>query len=61
MFDPFDPWLYEICFPGAVSGMAEVSCPGCGVVLTVAVADPMGRQTYRCTECNSEFTVNWGK
>jgi uncharacterized C2H2 Zn-finger protein len=60
MFDPLDPWLYEICFPGAVSGEAEVNCPKCGVVLTVPVDDPMGSQTYRCGSCDTVFTVNWG-
>jgi transposase-like protein len=60
MFDPFDPWIYEICFPGAVSGETEVTCPHCGTLLTVPVDDPMGRQTYRCAECGKKFSVDWG-
>ena len=59
MFDPLDPWLYELCFPGAVSGEAEVNCPKCGVMLTVSVDDPMRSQTYRCGSCNTVFKVNW--
>lgn len=60
MLDPLDPWTYELCFPGAVSGEAEVSCPGCAALLTVAVDDPMGSQTYCCPECQVVFKVNWG-
>ena len=60
MFDPSDPWLYELCFPGAVSGEAEVTCPACGALLTVAVDDPMGSQTYQCAKCEVVFRVNWG-
>ncbi len=61
VFDPLDPWLYELCFPGAVSGEAEVSCPACGILLTVAVDDPMGSQTYCCSECATTFIVNWAE
>lgn len=61
MFDPFDPWMYEICFPGAISGEAEVACPHCGTALTVAVNDPMGSQTYHCSQCDTVFKVNWGQ
>ena len=60
MFDPLDPWLYELCFPNAVSGEAEVTCPRCGRLLTVPVDDPMGSQTYTCPECSSAFKVDWG-
>lgn len=60
MFDPSDPWVYELCFPGAISGEAEVNCPQCSALLTVAVDDPMGSQTYRCSECQTVFKVNWG-
>lgn len=60
MLDPLDPWIYEICFPGAISGDAEMACPHCGVLLTLAVDDPMGSQTYRCSECQTAFKVNWG-
>ena len=48
MFDPLDPWIYEVCFPGAISGETEVTCPKCGEVVTAPVDDPMGSQTYRC-------------
>ena len=61
MFDPMDPWMYEICCPGAISGEAEVDCPQCGTTLTVAVDDPMGSQTYRCSQCETVFKVNWGQ
>jgi len=61
MFDPFDPWVYEVCFPGAVSGEAEVKCPECGAVLTVAVNDPMAIQTLRCSQCQTAFIVNWAE
>lgn len=60
MLDPSDPWLYELCFPGAITGEAEVSCPNCNAQLTVEVADPMGSQTYQCSECEVVFKVNWG-
>jgi hypothetical protein len=60
MLDPSDPWLYELCFPGAISGEAEVTCPACGALLTVAVEDPMGSQTYQCSYCKAVFKVNWG-
>jgi hypothetical protein len=61
MFDPLDPWLYELCFPGAVFGETEITCPHCDVLLTVAVDDPMGSQNYTCCECNTVFRINWGK
>jgi len=61
MFDPSDLWIYEICFPGAISGEAEVACPQCGAVLTVAVADPTGSQKYCCSECQTVFKVNWSE
>ena len=61
MFDPFDPWIYEICFPGAISRETEVDCPHCGTTLTVAVDDPMGSQKYRCSQCQTVFKVNWGQ
>ena len=61
MFDPMDPWMYEICFPGAISGEAEVGCPECSTVLTVAGDDPIGSQTYRCSQCETVFKVNWGQ
>jgi len=52
--------VYELCFPGAISGEAEVNCPHCSALLTVPVDDPMGSQTYRCSECQTVFKVNWG-
>lgn len=61
MLDPLDPWIYELCFPGAVSGEAEVACPHCEASLTVSVDDPMGSQTYTCCECGTVFRVNWGE
>jgi hypothetical protein len=61
MLDPMDPWVYELCFPGAISGEAEVACPACDALLTVAVDDPMGSQTYQCPECGVGFKVNWGE
>jgi DNA-directed RNA polymerase subunit RPC12/RpoP len=60
MFDPSDPWLYELCFPGAISGETEISCPACSAVLTVTVDDPLGSQSYQCPECEARFRVNWG-
>jgi hypothetical protein len=57
VFNPLDPWLYELCFPSAVSGEAEVSCPACGALLTVAVDDPIGSQTYCCSGCKTAFVV----
>jgi hypothetical protein len=61
MLDPSDPWLYELCFPGAVTGAAEVACPHCGVLLSVPVDDPMDSQTYTCCRCQTAFRVNWGE
>jgi len=60
ILDPLDPWIYELCFPGAISGEAEVTCPHCGTMLTVSVDDPTASQTYNCCECNTVFKVNWG-
>jgi hypothetical protein len=59
MLDPLAPCLYELRFPGAVSGEAEVTCPQCGRLLTVPVDDPMGSHTCRCSECSTLFKVNW--
>ena len=60
MLDPDDPLLYELCFPGAISGEAEVHCPHCDALLTVPVEDPMGKERYRCATCGQPFVVNWG-
>lgn len=60
---PFSDILstYELCFPGAVTGSAEVQCPHCGEVLTAPVDDPMGVEIFRCCECDAFFSVNWGR
>lgn len=60
MLDPLDPWTYEICFPGGITGEAEVRCPHCQSLLTVPVRDPTAEERYRCPECSSSFTVDWG-
>lgn len=60
MLDPHDPWLYELCFPGAISGETEVSCPHCNTLLTISVDDPTGSQEYRCSSCGQAFVVNFG-
>lgn len=60
MLEPDDPWLYELCFPGAITGETEVSCPHCGACLTVAVEDPMGVLSVCCSQCGREFTVDLG-
>jgi DNA-directed RNA polymerase subunit RPC12/RpoP len=59
MFD--DLLMYEICFPGAITGQTEVNCPYCSELLTVAVDDPMGEQAYQCSGCTGSFEVNWGE
>ena len=33
--------------------------PACNAQLTVEAADPMGSQTYQCSECEVVFKVNW--
>ena len=43
---------YELCFPGAVTGSTEINCPHCGELLTVPVNDPMGQESYQCSECS---------
>ena len=53
--------MYELCFPGAVTGETEVECPYCQELLTVAVNDPMGEEVYQCAECAGTFEVNWGE
>ena len=60
--DMFDDFLaYEICFPGAITGQTEVNCPYCSELLTVPVNDPMGLESYQCSECNGSFEVDWGE
>ena len=58
MFDDF--LMYEICFPGAMTGETEVNCPYCNELLTVPVSDPMGDEAYQCCECDGSFEVDWG-
>ena len=53
--------MYEICFPGAMTGATEIDCPHCNNLLTVPVNDPMGEESYQCCECGGEFEVNWGE
>jgi len=60
VLDRQDPWVYELCFPGAISGEAEVRCPHCNALLTVPVEDPMGTERYQCATCGKAFVVNWG-
>ena len=52
---------YELCFPGPVTGETEVECPYCQELLTLAVADPMGEESYQCCECAGTFEVDWGE
>ena len=53
--------MYELCFPGAITGEAEVNCPHCGELLTVRVHDPMGEEAYVCCQCTRTFEVDWGQ
>ena len=47
--DLFDDFLmYELCFPGAITGETDIDCPYCSQLLTVPVEDPMGQQDYQC-------------
>jgi hypothetical protein len=59
MLDPLDPLMFELCFPGSMTGETEVTCPACSTLLTVPVDDPLGSQTYRCCQCQTVFVVNW--
>ena len=52
---------YELCFPVAVAGSTEVECPHCEEFLTVPVDDPMGQDTFQCSECGGNFDVDWGE
>ena len=49
------------CHRGAVTGETEVECPYCQELLTVAVNDPMGEESYQCCECEGTFEVDWGE
>ncbi len=61
MFDPDDLITYEFCFPAAITGSTEINCPHCGELLTVRVNDPMGEESYQCSECSGAFEVDWGE
>jgi len=53
--------MYELCFPGAITGETEFDCPYCGTQLTVTVEDPMGEASFQCCECTGVFEVDFGK
>ena len=53
--------MYELCFPGAITGETEVDCLYCGTQLTVTVEDPMGEASFQCCECTGVFEVDFGK
>ncbi len=60
--DEIDPvMMYELCFPGAVTGETEVTCPHCNELLTMQVDDPMGIYDLQCYECNGAFTIDLGE
>lgn len=61
MLDPDDPMLYELLFPGAITGETEVTCPHCNALLTVPVDDPMGTAEFRCSNCGHTFSVSFGE
>jgi DNA-directed RNA polymerase subunit RPC12/RpoP len=61
MLDPDDLINYELCFPGAATGEAEINCPHCSELVTVPVDDPMGDQSYQCSKCGGAFDVVWGE
>ena len=42
--------MYQLCFPGALTGETEVECPYCQTLLTVTVADSMGEELYECRD-----------
>lgn len=57
--DEIDPiTMYELCFPGAVTGSTEITCPHCDELLTMDVGDPMGTYELSCCQCGGEFTVD---
>lgn len=60
MFDLNDVITYELCFPGAITGEAEINCPYCSEWITVPVDDPMGLESYQCNACQDVFDVDWG-
>ena len=56
-----DFMMYEICFPGAITGQTEVTCPYCETLLTVSVADHMGVERFACGECTVNIELAFGK
>jgi hypothetical protein len=59
MLDPFDPLIYELCFPGSLTGETEIACPHCRTLLTVPVNDSTGEESYQCCKCQKGFVVDW--
>lgn len=65
--DELDPLeSFELCFPGAVTGVTEICCPHCDTLSTLSVEDPMGAYSCRCDQCGKQFvadlstgTVHW--
>jgi len=43
------------------TGSTGVECPHCGELLTVPVDDPIGEESFQCSECSGVFDVNWGE
>ena len=46
MLDPEDLVTYELCFPGAITGEAEVECPYCLELFTLRRQDPPRRWAW---------------
>ena len=53
--------MYELCFPGAITGETEVDCPYCGTQLPVTVEDPMVEACFQCCECAGVFDGDFGE
>ncbi len=53
--------IYELCYPGAVTGQTEMYCPYCETELTVEVADPMGVDQFQCAQCEGLFEIDFGQ
>ena len=57
--DDIDPiTMYELCFPGSVTGSTEIACPHCETLLTLKVDDPTGIYEVRCCDCSGTFEIN---
>jgi DNA-directed RNA polymerase subunit RPC12/RpoP len=54
-----EPLIYELCFPGSLTGEKEIDCPHCTTLLKVPVNDPNGEESYQCCECQKGFVVDW--